>query len=131
MKNIKYGFGKVTSYSFDDAIQRVTEELQKEGFSVLTNINLSATLKNKLDKEIPPYQILGACNPYFAYDVIEKEPSIGMLLPCSIVIRQDNTGKVYIEFMDPKTVLEIVDNPEILHIAAQVRQGLERVLNAV
>ncbi|WP_457603652.1 DUF302 domain-containing protein, partial [Legionella pneumophila] len=126
----KYGFGKKILYSFDDAIKKVTEELQKEGFGVLTNIDVSATLKKKLNQDMPPYQILGACNPQFAHQALEKEPSIGLLLPCNVVVRQDNTGNVYIEFMDPKAVLELVDNPEINHIASEVRKRLERVLNA-
>ncbi|HAU0263723.1 TPA: DUF302 domain-containing protein [Legionella pneumophila] len=131
MNNIKYGFGKEVMYSFDDAIKKVTEELQKEGFGVLTNIDVSATLKKKLNQDMPPYQILGACNPQFAHHALEKEPSIGLLLPCNVVVRQDDTGKVYIEFMDPKSVLELVGNPEINLVAGEVRQRLERVLNAL
>ncbi|HAU0947434.1 TPA: DUF302 domain-containing protein, partial [Legionella pneumophila] len=126
-----YGFGKEVMYSFDDAIKKVTEELQKEGFGVLTNIDVSATLKKKLNQDMPPYQILGACNPQFAHHALEKEPSIGLLLPCNVVVRQDDTGKVYIEFMDPKSVLELVGNPEINLVAGEVRQRLERVLNAL
>ncbi|HDK8305341.1 TPA: DUF302 domain-containing protein, partial [Legionella pneumophila] len=124
MNNNKYGFGKKILYSFDDAIKKVTEELQKEGFGVLTNIDVSATLKKKLNQDMPPYQILGACNPQFAHQALEKEPSIGLLLPCNVVVRQDNTGNVYIEFMDPKAVLELVDNPEINRVASEVRQRL-------
>ncbi|CZG37958.1 TPA: DUF302 domain-containing protein [Legionella pneumophila] len=131
MNNNKYGFGKKILYSFDDAIKKVTEELQKEGFGVLTNIDVSATLKKKLNQDMPPYQILGACNPQFAHQALEKEPSIGLLLPCNVVVRQDNTGNVYIEFMDPKAVLELVDNPEINRVASEVRQRLKRVLNAL
>tara|TARA_B110001454_G_C12687579_1_gene420854 strand:- start:355 stop:714 length:360 start_codon:yes stop_codon:yes gene_type:complete len=118
-------------YSFDDAIKKVTEELQKEGFGVLTNIDVSATLKKKLNKDMPPYQILGACNPQFAHHALEKEPSIGLLLPCNVVVRQDDIGKVHIEFMDPKSVLELVGNPEINLVAGEVRQKLERVLSAL
>ena len=131
MINIKYGFGKEVLYSFDDAIKKVTEELQKEGFGVLTNIDVSATLKKKLNKDLPPYQILGACNPQFAHHALEKEPSIGLLLPCNVVVRQDDIGKVHIEFMDPKSVLELVGNPEINLVAGEVRQKLERVLSAL
>ena len=131
MINIKYGFGKEVLYSFDDAIKKVTEELQKEGFGVLTNIDVSATLKKKLNKDMPPYQILCACNPQFAHHALEKEPSIGLLLPCNVVVRQDDIGKVHIEFMDPKSVLELVGNPEINLVAGEVRQKLERVLSAL
>ena len=129
--NNKYGFGKKILYSFDDAIKKVTEELQKEGFGVLTNIDVSATLKKKLNQDMPPYQILGACNPQFAHQALEKEPSIGLLLPCNVVVRQDNTGNVYIEFMDPEALLKLVGNHEINHIADEVSQRLKRVLNAL
>lgn len=131
MNNIKYGFGKEVLYSFDDAIKKVTEELQKEGFGVLTNIDVSATLKKKLNHDMPPYQILGACNPQFAHHALGKEPSIGLLLPCNVVVRQDNAGKVYIEFMDPKAVLELVANPEINQVAKEVKQSLENIFNAL
>lgn len=131
MNNIKYGFGKKVVYSFDDAIKKVTEELHKEGFGVLTTIDVSATLKKKLNQEMLPYQILGACNPQFAHQALEKEPSIGLLLPCNVVVRQDNTGEVYIEFMDPNAVLELVGNSEINHIADEVKKRLEKVLNAL
>ncbi|HFR4821747.1 TPA: DUF302 domain-containing protein, partial [Legionella pneumophila] len=127
----KYGFGKKVLYSFDDTVKKVTEGLQKEGFGVLTTIDVSATLKKKLNQDMPPYQILGACNPQFAHHALAKEPSIGLLLPCNVVVRQDNLGNVYVEFMDPKAVLELVSNSEINHIALEVKERLERVLSAM
>lgn len=130
MEHIKYGFGKKVLYSFDDTVKKVTEGLQKEGFGVLTTIDVSATLK-KLNQDMPPYQILGACNPQFAHHALAKEPSIGLLLPCNVVVRQDNLGNVYVEFMDPKAVLELVSNSEINHIALEVKERLERVLSAM
>ncbi|AMQ28950.1 TPA: DUF302 domain-containing protein [Legionella pneumophila] len=131
MEHIKYGFGKKVLYSFDDTVKKVTEGLQKEGFGVLTTIDVSATLKKKLNQDMPPYQILGACNPQFAHHALAKEPSIGLLLPCNVVVRQDNLGNVYVEFMDPKAVLELVSNSEINHIALEVKERLERVLSAM
>ncbi|HAT9776985.1 TPA: DUF302 domain-containing protein [Legionella pneumophila subsp. pneumophila] len=131
MEHIKYGFGKKVLYSFDDAVKKVTEGLEKEGFGVLTTIDVSATLKKKLNQDMPPYQILGACNPQFAHHALDKEPSIGLLLPCNVVIRQDSLGNVYVEFMDPKAVLELVSNLEINHIAFEVKERLERVLSAM
>ncbi|HEN5455629.1 TPA: DUF302 domain-containing protein, partial [Legionella pneumophila] len=116
---------------FDDTVKKVTEGLQKEGFGVLTTIDVSATLKKKLNQDMPPYQILGACNPQFAHHALAKEPSIGLLLPCNVVVRQDNLGNVYVEFMDPKAVLELVSNSEINHIALEVKERLERVLSAM
>ena len=127
----KYGFGKVVKLGFDAAVTRVTEELQKEGFGVLTEIDVQATLKKKLGHDTPPYRILGACNPPFAHRALTAEPSIGLLLPCNVVVRQDAAGAVHVEFMDPNAVLQLVDRPEIATLAGEVRQRLQRVLAAV
>ncbi|HAT8564435.1 TPA: DUF302 domain-containing protein [Legionella pneumophila] len=126
-----YGFGKTVKYSFEHAVDRVTEELQKEGFGVLTDIDVAATLKKKLNNEIPPYHILGACNPQLAHRALQAEPAIGLLLPCNVVVRQDGAGTVYVEFMDPNAVLELVNKIEIKEIAAEVRDRLQRVLHAI
>jgi uncharacterized protein (DUF302 family) len=124
----KYVFGKAVEMSYDKAIERATEALAKEGFGVLTEIDVAATLKKKLGKEIPPYKILGACNPQFAYRALEAEPQIGALLPCNVVVRVDAGGRTIVEIMDPRAVLELVDRPEIDAIAGEVRTRLERVL---
>ena len=124
----KYSFGKTVQMSYDKAIERVTEALAKEGFGVLTEIDVAATLKRKLGKEIPPYKILGACNPQFALRAIEAEPQIGTLLPCNVVVRVDSGGKTIVEIMDPRAVLQLVDRKEIEAIAGEVRSRLERVL---
>ncbi|WP_297925895.1 DUF302 domain-containing protein [Metallibacterium sp.] len=127
----KYGFGKTVVSSFEAAIEKVTQELQKEGFGVLTDIDVAATLKKKLNQDMPPYRILGACNPPLAHRALEAEPSIGLLLPCNVVVRQDDAGKVQVEFMDPNAVLDLVAKPEINRLASEVRQKLERVLQAL
>ena len=129
--NTKYGFGKTVASSFDVAIEKVTQELQKEGFGVLTDIDVAATLKKKLNQDMPPYRILGACNPPLAHRALEAEPSIGLLLPCNVVVRQDDAGKVQVEFMDPNAVLDLVAKPEVHQLASEVRQKLERVMQAL
>lgn len=126
-----YVFGKETKLGFGQVVEKVTAELAKEGFGVLTEIDVAATLKKKLDLAIPPYKILGACNPQFASQAIAAEPQIGALLPCNVVVRQDDAGKVYLEFMDPNAVLDLVKKPGVHAIAAQVREKLMRVMNAV
>jgi uncharacterized protein (DUF302 family) len=129
--NTKYGFGKNVAHSFDAAIERVTIALQNEGFGILTDIDVAATMKKKLGLDMPPYRILGACNPGLAHRAIEIEPSIGLLLPCNVVVRQDDAGSVRVEFMDPQAVLELVDKPVIAQVAQEVRERLERVQAAL
>lgn len=131
MSTTQYGFGKTVASSFDDAIEKVTQELQKEGFGVLTDIDVAATLKKKLNQDMPPYRILGACNPPLAHRALTAEPSIGLLLPCNVVVRQDDAGKVQVEFMDPNAVLDLVKKAEVHQLASEVRQKLERVMQAL
>jgi uncharacterized protein (DUF302 family) len=127
----RYGFGKSVNLPFNDAITRVTQALQDEGFGILSDIDVAGAMKKKLDQDMPPYRILGACNPPLAYRALETEPSIGLLLPCNVVVRQDAGGKVHVEFMDPKAVLELVNKPEIVTLANEVKQRLERVMQAL
>jgi uncharacterized protein (DUF302 family) len=127
----KYAFGKKVDMGFDQAVAAVTQALAKEGFGVLTEIDVQATLKKKLGLERPPYKILGACNPQFAARALEAEPQIGALLPCNVVVRQDAAGATLVEFMDPHAVLQLVQRPEVGKIAAQVRARLERVMAAL
>lgn len=129
--NTNYGFGKEVAFTFDAAVEKVTRELQKEGFGVLTDIDVSATLKKKLGKDMPSYRILGACNPPLAHQAIETEPSIGLLLPCNVVVRQDGAGKVFVEAMDPAAVLDLVGNPAIAGVAREVRSRLQRVIEGL
>ncbi len=126
-----YGFGKTVDWSFDDAVERVTEALKGEGFGVLTEIDVAGTLKKKLGKEMRPYKILGACNPQLASRALEAEPSIGLLLPCNVVVRELEAGRSRVEFMDPNAVLELVGRPEIADLAGEVRARLDRVLNTL
>ena len=126
-----YVFGKVVKSSFEEAVLKAVEALGKEGFGVLTEIDVAATLKKKLDEDIPPYRILGACNPQFAHRALEAEPQIGALLPCNVVVRVDREGKTNVEIMDPQAVLGLVGRPEIEPIAMEVRSRLQRVLDSL
>jgi uncharacterized protein (DUF302 family) len=130
-ENDMYGFSVTVNDKFDDAITRVTEELQKEGFGVLTEINVQATLKKKLDIDKRPYTILGACNPVLANQAIDAEPDIGLLLPCNVLVREEEDGSVTVAFMDPSAVLQLVNRPEVEGLAAQVKEKLERVRDAL
>lgn len=128
---LNYGFGKVVAAPFEQVLTRVVEELQKEGFGVLTEIDVAATLKKKLGKDTQPYRILGACNPALAYQAISAEPSIGLLLPCNVVVRQDDQQRVHVEFMDPEAVMNLVGRAEIKPLASEVREKLQRVLQSL
>lgn len=130
MKN-QYGFGRTVNLSFDAAVEQVTQALQAEGFGVLTDIDVAATLRKKLDKHMPPYRILGACNPVLAARALDSEPSIGLLLPCNVVVRQDEQDRVHVEFMDPTAVMDLVDRPGVDALAAEVRRKLERVMQSL
>jgi uncharacterized protein (DUF302 family) len=127
----KYAFGKSVAIGFDQAVQRITEELGKVGFGVLSDIDVQGTMKKKIGLDMPPYRILGACNPQFASRAIAADPQIGALLPCNVVVRQDGAGKVYVEMMDPNAVLQLVDHPQVAELAGEVRQRLEQALAAL
>ncbi len=117
--------------SFDEALAKVTAELQKEGFGVLTEIDVAATMKKKLDHNMPPYRILGACNPGIAKRALTAEPSIGLLLPCNVVVRQDAAGTVQVEFLDPGMMGQMTDNPSVGPIGTEVREKLQKVMRAL
>jgi uncharacterized protein (DUF302 family) len=127
----QYVFGKAVTLDHAKARERVIEALGKEGFGVLTEIDVKATLKKKLGVDTPPYNILGACNPQFAHRAMQAEPQIGALLPCNVVVRVDDAGKTRVEIMDPDAVLQLVGRPEVGVIAAEVRSRLQRVLQSL
>ncbi len=129
--SISYGFGTTVSYSFDEALERASLALQKEGFGVLSDIDVAAAMKNKLGLDMPPYRILGACNPPLAHRALEAEPSIGLLLPCNVVVRQETDGTVRVEFMDPDAVMQVVGKAEVAEVASEVRERLNRVMQSL
>ncbi|MCG8017428.1 MAG: DUF302 domain-containing protein [Candidatus Thiodiazotropha sp. 'RUGA'] len=126
-----YSFKSRLDGNIDDIEQRVVAALKVEGFGVLTEIDVKATMKEKLGIEKRPYKILGACNPPLANQAIDAEPDIGLLLPCNVVVRQEEDGSVTVAFMDPVAVLKLVEKPEIGDMAMDVRQRLERVRDAI
>ena len=126
-----YGFTVKVNSSFDDTVEQVTEELQKEGFGILTEIDVKAVMKKKLDLDKRPYKILGACNPVLANQAMEAEPDIGLLLPCNVVVREDESGSVIVGFMDPSSVLGLVQKEELEGLGAEVLSRLHRVRDAL
>ena len=127
----KYYFEKTVELSFNDAIVRVTEELKKEGFGVLTEVDIQATLKKKLDVDFRPYKILGACNPPFAYKALQAEQNIGLLLPCNVIVQDAGNGKTEIAAIDPLVSMSRVENPALEPVAAEIKAKLQRVIQNV
>ncbi len=126
-----YALFKTVDLSFEEADSRVREELQKEGFGVLTEIDVKATLKKKLDVDFQKYEILGACNPPLAHQALGREIDVGLLLPCNVVVRETDDGRTVVEALDPVKQLSVADTPELSELATEVRERMERVIAAV
>jgi uncharacterized protein (DUF302 family) len=127
LKTHAYGITRTSSSGYDDTIARLRDLLKEEGFGVLTEIDVKRTLKEKIDKDIEPYIILGVCNPHFAARSIELEPDMGLLLPCNVIVRERG-GAVHVGVINPQSILEATANPALAEIAAQVDDRLRRVL---
>ena len=127
---MQYGFSKPVDLSFADAIEKVTEELKKEGFGVLTTIDVKQTLKKKIDVDFKNYTILGACNPPLAHRALQSEEEIGLLLPCNVIV-YEKENKSYVSVFDPSLMSKIVENEKITPIADEVREKLQRVFENI
>lgn len=125
---MSYYFGKTIQMDFAGAIVKVTEELKKEGFGILTEIDVAATLKKKLDVNFPNYKILGACNPPFAYRALQAEPHIGTMLPCNVIVREEADGTVEVAAVDPLESMQAIHNPALLTIAQEIQTKLKKVI---
>ena len=126
---MSYYFNKIVEQNFEDAIKKVTEELQKEGFGILTEIDVKATLKKKLDVDFRKYKILGACNPGFAHKALLSENKIGTMLPCNVVVQENDEGKVEVSAVDPMASMQAVENSDLKNIATEIRAKLKNVIN--
>ncbi len=127
---MSYYISKEVPVSFSEAIDRATDALQKEGFGVLTEIDVQATLKKKLDADFRPYRILGACNPAFAYEALQEEEMVGTMLPCNVIV-QERDGVVEVAAVDPIASMRAIENPNLLGIAQQVQARLKAVIESL
>ena len=123
-----YAFGKTVSLPFDTAVQRITDELAQVGFGVLTEIDVQATMKKKLGQEMPPYRILGACNPALAFQALQREDKIGTMLPCNVVVQELEPGRSEVAAIDPVASMQAVENPDLGDVAQTVRAKLASMI---
>ena len=126
---MRYYFSKILNVSFDEAVSKVIEVLKKEGFGILTDIDVKETLKKKLSVDFKKYRILGACNPPFAYQALQAEDKIGTMLPCNVIVQEHAEGKVEVAAVDPIASMMAIENPKLRGIAEQVQAKLKRVID--
>lgn len=128
---MNYYFSKTLNISFEEAIGRVKDELKKEGFGILTEIDVKETLKKKLNVDFKKYKILGSCNPPFAYQALQVEDKIGTMLPCNVIVQETTESKVEISAVDPVASMQAVENPALKEIAAEIRDKLKKVIDSL
>jgi uncharacterized protein (DUF302 family) len=128
---MSYYLAKILPIAFDDAVARTIEALKKEGFGVLTDIDVKETLKKKIGVDFPSYRILGACNPALAHEALKLEDKVGTMLPCNVVVRDAGNGQTEVAAVDPVASMQAIDNPELKRAAAQVRSKLKSVIEAL
>lgn len=128
---MSYYFSKTLGISFDEALMKVTEELKKEGFGILTGIDVKETMKKKMDVDFRKYKILGACNPPLAHKAIQAEDKIGTMLPCNVIVQELSEGKIEVAAIDPVASMQAVENPKLQDVANQVRVKLKRVIDSL
>jgi len=128
---MSYYFNTVLDSSFDDAIARVTDELKKEGFGILSEIDVQSALKKKLDVDFKKYTILGACNPHYAYRALQAEEKIGTMLPCNVIVLEQDNGRVEVAAIDPIASMQAISNPDLQDTAQQVRTKLKKVIESL
>ncbi len=131
MKKSNYGFSKVVNFSFEQALEKVKEALQKEGFGILADIDVKATLKKKLDVDFKPYRILGACNPPSALKALQAEEQVGLLLPCNVIIYVNDRDQTEVAAIDPVAAMQITKNQDLAGIAQAIQQKLKKALEQV
>lgn len=129
-ENVDYGMVTLLGASYEDAIAKVTAALKEEGFDILSEIDVKATMKEKLDLDFPKYVILGACNPKFAHQALTIEPQLGLLLPCNVIVYEDEGGTT-VSIVDPAQMMSVASNPALEPVAAEVRERLQRVVAAL
>ncbi|NOX66127.1 MAG: DUF302 domain-containing protein [Chlorobi bacterium] len=128
---MSYYFSKTLDVTFDEAIEKVTEELKGEGFGILTEIDVRATLKKKLDVDYKPYKILGACNPPFAYKSLQAEEQIGLMLPCNVIVYVNDNGETIVAAVDPVASMQAVENENLGEVAETIQGKLKKVIDSL
>jgi len=131
LQAMKYYFTKKLDRSFDDTVHQLTEELKKEGFGVLTEIDVKNTLKKKLDVDFRKYKILGACNPPFAYSALLAEDKIGLMLPCNVIVQETEDSLIEVSAIDPLASMQAIENPQLRDVAVEIGRKLQRVIESL